>query len=561
MDLVYDIETNGLAINEESVIHCIVAMDVDTEQIYTFTPAEISEGVALLNQADTLIGHNIVGFDNPFIAYLYPSFAPKVSLDTMIVGQMIHPDFKNLPKGLRNHRLVSWGEFVGGEQKMDYTGGFEAFSEEMLTYCIQDVKTNLDIYNHQLSFIRENRSQVEFEMQVSALCRRITANGMAIDKAPAMDLYAKYKAEQDSLVLPLREYFPTVVTRRFSDKLIDKETGKPKELKSHVDEFNPGSRPQWARRLADKYGWVPKDLTPKDNPKIDEAVLSSLDYPEAPLGARYFELDKIMGLINAWLTSESDGRIHSRYNPLGTATTRATHSKPNIAQVPKGPKFRCLFRPTDPGRVMVGCDLSGIQLRCLAHYLSYYDNGSYARALLEDDIHTVNQKAAGLPTRDDAKTFIYALMFGAGDKKIGKIVKGTEKDGSRLRRKFYRSIPGIERLMKDVPSKAKHSGGLLLLDGRKIRVREDYKALNTLLQGAEAIIAKQWLLNIEPQLPPSAKIVAWVHDEVQLECDKEDAEAVAPILETAATEAGKQLNFHLPVDAEAKIGPSWAETH
>jgi DNA polymerase I-like protein with 3'-5' exonuclease and polymerase domains len=366
----------------------------------------------------------------------------------------------------------------------------------------------------------------------------------------------------------MKSTFEPMVINRVSEK-----TGKP--LKPKIIEFNPSSRQQIGDRLILKYGWKPKEYTANGQPKIDEVILKALDYPEAQDLAEYFMLEKRVGQLaegdNAWLKLERNGIIHGSYNTNGAVTGRATHQSPNLAQVPSvrspyGTECRSLFTVRS-GFSMVGCDLSGLELRCLAHYMSKWDDGEYTEELLNGDIHTKNQKAAGLPTRDNAKTFIYSFLYGAGDEKIGAVVGAGAREGKRLKEAFLSATPALAKL-RDAVAKASSRGYLIGLDGRKLHVRSEHAALNTLLQSAGALISKQWLIEIDKtaaalglEYGKDWSMLGWIHDEVQIQVKGDYAETFGEKVVTAAEKAGEFFEFRCPISAEFKIGQNWYDTH
>ena len=565
MRICYDIEANGLVHLELNAkgqpktiadrIHCIVLQDVDTGEVWRCGPGENDKAVAILKNAEEIIGHNIIGYDNQ-IMKKFTDWTPRPAqrlTDTLIVGRLMHPDRQNLPTGLDGHSLSAWAKFVG-DYKIDYDGGWEEYSEEMMTYCVQDVAANVSIYKAQEQWIDENWKLVNFEQQVAVLCEQMAETGFGFDLEAAELLEYQFSSRKAEIEDELRRVFPTLVHKRFSEK-----TGK--ELKSKIEEFNPGSSRQWASRLKTKYNWKYK-TTEAGNPIVDEETMKSLEYPEAKLGLEYRDINKKMGMIVDWIRRSRDGRISGRTNSQGTATGRASHSQPNLAQVPSDSRCRALFGPTREGWVQVGCDLSGIELRCLAHYMAPYDKGAYADIILNGDIHTANQEAAGLPTRNDAKTFIYALIYGAGDAKIGSIIGGLARDGSKIKARFFDQIPALAQLIEAAQFKARKKGRLNLLDGREVLIRSDHKALNTLLQGAGAVISKVWMILAEKYLADIPHdLMAWVHDELQVSCAPEDAERVGELLVKAANDAGTRLGVNMPVDAEYQIGKDWSECH
>ena len=554
MRLCYDIEANGLVNyeldkkgNMKTVadrIHCIVVEDVDTGEIWKFRPGQHHNAAELLAKATVVIGHNIIGYDNRVMEKMTGLKLTCKMVDTLIVGRLMHPDRTNLPTGLNGHSLKDWAQYVG-DYKIAYDSGWDLFSEEMLTYCVQDVAANVSIFRAQEKWINNNWKLVNFEQKVAEICEGMASTGFGFDAESAEKLEYTMSARKAELEDELRSVFPTIVEERYSDK-----TGK--RLKDRITIFNPGSSKQWAERLADKYGWKPK-TTDSGNPIVDEETLKSL---------KYRDINKKMGMVTDWIKRCRNGRVHGRTNSQGTATGRASHSQPNLAQVPSDHECRALFGPGRDGWVQVGCDLSGIELRCLAHYMYPYDDGEYAREILEGDIHTANQNAAGLPTRNDAKTFIYALIYGAGDAKIGSIIGGKARQGKEIKERFFDQIPALHKLMKAAQFKAKAAGKLKLLDGRDVLIRSDHKALNTLLQGAGAVISKAWIIIAEQYLKDIPHdLMAWVHDELQVSCPAEYADQVGELLVKAANDAGDRLGFAMPVDAEYQVGKDWSECH
>ena len=370
--------------------------------------------------------------------------------------------------------------------------------------------------------------------------------------------------------------FEPLVEERWSEK-----TGK--KLKDKVTPFNPGSRQQIAYRLMKKYDWKPTEFTPAGQVKIDEDVLKKLDYPEAKTLADYFLIDKRISQLaegdQAWLKLERNGIIHGSINTNGAVTGRATHQSPNLAQVPAvrspyGRECRSLFTVPN-GFKQVGCDLSGLELRCLAHYMHRWDNGTYGDTVINGkqsdgtDIHTVNQRAAGLSTRDQAKTFIYAFLYGAGDAKIGSVTGGGSREGKALKAKFFAAVPALKNLRNAVGTASKR-GYLVGLDGRHVHVRSEHAALNTLLQSAGALISKQWLIEVDLWatekglkygLDADWAMLGWIHDEIQFAVKEEFADEFGRAVVDCARRAGDYFSFNIPIGAEYSTGMNWAETH
>jgi len=283
--------------------------------------------------------------------------------------------------------------------------------------------------------------------------------------------------------------------------------------------------------------------------------------------SRYFLLQKRTGLLKSWIKEcQEDGRVHGRVLTLRTITGRMAHHKPNMAQVPSvsspfGEECRSLWTVSNPQtHQLVGTDASGLELRCLAHYMN---DKNFTHEVLTGDVHTANQKAAGLVTRDQAKTFIYAFLYGAGPAKIGKVVGGSSKAGRELIGKFLKNMPALKRLRANI-QEAAQSGTIKGLDGRKLHIRSEHAALNTLLQGAGAIICKQWLVEMDSRIRKSgldARLVVSVHDEYQFEVAKPDINRFTQITKEAIHQAQNVLSLQCDLDCNHKIGNNWSETH
>jgi DNA polymerase I-like protein with 3'-5' exonuclease and polymerase domains len=226
-----------------------------------------------------------------------------------------------------------------------------------------------------------------------------------------------------------------------------------------------------------------------------------------------------------------------------------------------------LFTVED-GWKLVGTDASGLELRCLAHYLYQYDKGEFRDVLLNGDIHTENQKAFNADTRNDAKTAIYALIYGCSPRKLALTLGRREEEGRELLESYFKRWPQVRKLISDVQRKAKSFGYLVGIDGRKLHVRSQHAALNTLLQSAGAIVMKVALLRFvylmnesNKNLGHHYKLVANIHDEFQVECWKYMASNVAELAVQSIRDAGRALRFNCPLEGESKIGDNWASTH
>lgn len=566
----FDIEGNGIG-RKCTRVHCMWIKDRQTKEKWGFRPHEIGAGIKKLQEADVLWAHNGAAYDKPVLERLYRCQLPPVR-DTLVISKILYPDIKNHPIG--DNKLESWGKHLG-TLKGEYEGGWDEFNEEMFFYCEQDVEVQDALVSHLAPRIEEYRFPELLETKVATFIGEQIDNGISFDRE-ACDLL-----EQELIS----------AMARIEDELQIAFPPLPIQLKTKVkyQVFNPGSRKQIAERLIAKYGWKPTKRTeptknfPEGQVQIDEKVLEDMPYPEAALLNRWNLMKKRIEHVDAWIANYEDhgtGRIHGFVNPLGCVSSRMSHSGPNLAQVTKvvmdkatkkpltgeaggwGWDSRKLFRASE-GKVMVGADLSGLELRCLANRMWAWDNGAYAKVLLEGDIHTTNMEAAGLTSRDNAKTFIYALLYGAGDEKIGKIVSGTKNDGARLRSQFLSNLPALASLLSFVHMRTERFKSLVGIDGRLIPVRSKHMALNTQLQSDGAIIAKVAFVLAYPTLTRQmgVKFLLNIHDEFQVECDPEKADAVGQALVESMQKAGTVLGCKIPITGEYKIGNNWAETH
>jgi DNA polymerase I-like protein with 3'-5' exonuclease and polymerase domains len=507
-----------------------------------------------LKKDDQLVMHNGISFDAPILNRLWNT---KIRLnqctDTLIMSRLLNPNREN------GHSLASFGSRLG-LPKIDFTDYDGGLSEEMVEYCIRDVELLEKVY-HELR--REQKSygfsdkSVELEHEVAAIISRQERRGFKLDVPKCMELLAQFADRMGTIEQELQQVFPPITTERYSEK-----TGK--RLKDDVEVFNPGSRQQIAKRLI-SLGWKPTKTTEKGSVIVDEGTLSGVDFPEAKLVAEYLMLQKRYAQVKSWTDAvEEDGRVRGKVITNGAVTGRMTHHSPNMAQIPSssspyGEECRSCWI-VDEGYSLVGADASGLELRMLAHYMKDAD---YVREVCEGDIHTKNQNAAGLQTRPQAKTFIYAFLYGAGPAKIGSIVGGGRQEGEQLISSFLDNTPALKALRAKVERMAE-KGHLPGLDGRRLFVRSTHSALNTLLQGAGAIVMKQALVILSNKIKKDkidAHFVANVHDEWQIEVLKEDAEAVGRMAVEAIKEAGEELELFCPLTGDYKIGSSWGQTH
>ena len=501
--------------------------------------------------------HNGVSFDAPVLKRLLNINIPLDKIrDTLILSQMTNP----VREG--GHSLDAWGKSLG-YKKIEFND-WSGYSDTMLKYCIRDVEITERVYNALIPELKRfSPRSIRLEHQVRAIVDQQERNGFALNVPAAMQLMARLSDESSKIKEQLQHKFPPIIEVRISEK-----TGK--RLKDKVTVFNPASRKQIAERLSE-LGWKPHAYTEKGQAIVSEDVLSKVDIPEAQMVARFLLLEKRVSQIKSWIEAVGDdGRVHGKVWTLGTITGRMTHTSPNMAQCPAvyspyGKECRDVWTTrtvTDSigNSVLLGCDASSLELRMLAHYMNDKD---FTREVVDGDVHTANQKAAGLPTRDNAKTFIYAFLYGAGAAKIGKIVDGTAKDGKKLIDKFLSNMPALKALRSKVDKLASR-GYVLGIDGRVLQIRSAHAALNSLLQGAGAIVCKEWLKHIIIQATRRKldfKLVASIHDEYQFEVRKDHAEELGEVTKLAMKLTEQSLKVRCPLDSEYKVGKTWAETH
>ena len=541
--------------------------------LFPFNKEEIQ---AWFDQYEEVIGHNFIDFDAVHLENIVGvSLAGLKVTDTLILSKLYNPQLEG------GHSLRAWGD------RLHFPKGkhvdFDKLTPEMVEYCTQDLRVTKKVYDVLTSKLASfGDTSIHLEHEVQKIITKQIQNGWELDQRKCLDLLATLKErrleieeEVHDKFIPLASYVKEIkpkykkngelsnVGLKFLGDNWECVTGPFSRIE--FPEFNLGSRQQIGRYLQ-YFGWKPTNFTEKGHVIVDEAILSKVTgIPEAQLIAEYLLVQKRTAQIQSWLDAiERDGRVHGYVNTIGAVTGRMTHSSPNMSQVPAsyspyGSDCRSCWT-VPKGRKLVGADASGIELRMLCHYMN---DEEYTHEVINGDVHTANQKAAGLETRDSAKTFIYAFLYGAGDAKIGSIVGGTKRDGARLKELFLRNTPSLRQLRERV-SNAAVRGYLKGLDNRKLIIRSNHAALNTLLQSAASVVMKKSLTILDEYAKLHSidyKFVGNIHDEFQAEVREDQADKFGWLAVECIKAAGIKLNLRCPLDGEYKVGKTWADTH
>jgi DNA polymerase I-like protein with 3'-5' exonuclease and polymerase domains len=622
--------------------------DLDGEYTTTRCPRDgnIKDALELLT-GEYLGGHNIIGYDTPAVlAVTGHDLEPSDQFDSMVLGKLAVPnlkdkDFANIRKGrfekgfqAAGQQLKHWAERVGKRLKThfnpkDYGHTWKTmpFTQVMDDYCMDDVRANVDVIAFMEARLEHCPIAVELETGTAEIISWQERTGIRFDEDAAQALASTLYQKLHELELKARESFapfykkkgkrvtPNKPHRRF---IVDDRGAVTRKVKGEeqrgwwnttvgehqpvvLTEFNPGSRMQIENRLRFKYDWEPTELTKEGRAKIDEETLGTLPFTETKTISDYLTVQKRLSQLaegkQAWLKAvKKSGRIHGRVDPLGTGTGRMSHFGPNLAQVPKlgkpyGGECRALFI-ADVDRVIVGCDADALELRILAHFLARFDNGDYARTVLEGnkadgtDMHSRNRDSVGLVERETAKTWFYAFIYGAADFKLGTIVMSEWNEakllkfykafppgqkrrskivaiGKRSRSRLLSSLPAFDQLL-EVVHKAADRGFLKGLDGRRMPVRSKHSALNFICQGAGALVMKRALILMFDEYRAQGLDVLPllnVHDEVQNSCNEKDAHNVGRIAAQSIADAGESFGLRCPLAGNYDIGMSWKDTH
>ena len=575
MRVFLDVETTAITNLLPDRIFLIVCKD--DNRITYFKEDELDKFGAYIDRYDEFVGHNIIGFDAPVIKKIIGIDLHEKGkvIDTLVLSRLFDPAREG------GHSLKSFGERLKFG-KLNFKD-FSEYSDEMLEYCIRDVELTERVLGYLIKYNPDfSREAIRLEHDIARIITQQENNGFLFDVVKADLLLGKLREKINEIEQRVRERFiplPTFV------KIVKPRYRKDGSLSTvglnslgqgwenvmgdfsliEMKEFNLGSRQQIARYLR-YFGWNPTKFTEHGQPIVDEKVLQGItDIPEAELIKEFLLLQKRIAQVESWVEAVAeDGRVHGRVITNGAITGRMSHQSPNMAQVPAvyspyGKDCRELWVVPE-GYKLVGVDASGLELRILSHYMN---DKEYIDAIINGDIHTTNQNLAGLSTRDQAKTFIYAFIYGAGDEKLGAICGGSRNHGKAIKDRFLRGTPALANFRKRV-DKATGKGWLKGIDGRKLRIRNRHSALNTLIQGGGAIVMKKALILLEEQVSKhklKARPVANVHDEFQYEVLETQAEDFGSLAVDSIINAGKELGIRCPLNGEYKYGNNWQETH
>ena len=583
MEVVFDIETDGL---NPTAIHLMVAKEVGVKGNYIIRGPKAFAKFA--PKVTKWIAHNGVGFDNKVVEKLWGYKIPlSKTVDTLVLSRLFDPTRKG------GHRLEDWGKRLG-----EYKGEFNdwsQYSEEMKEYCKQDVKVTELVYQELMKEgAKFSQSSINLEHQIHAIMCEQEVNGFELDTDLAEEIYTTCLAETNRIEAEIKEFMvPIAVPVKevilkhkkdgsiFANQLLEGCNVQGDYTKIMWEEFNLASPTQINKRL-DKLGWKPTVKTKSgDSYKICPENLATIpdSAPQAVKGLKVWKvLETRWKLASEWLQgSQVDGRVHGRVITPGAVTHRAAHRGPNMANIPSVPhgkdgilwkmdglyaaECRQVFKVPE-GKLLVGTDAAGIQLRVLAHYMN---DTVYTEQVIDGDIHTFNMNALGKFCKDrpTAKTFIYAFLLGAGVGKIAEILGCNAAQANKSMQNFYEALPTLKRL-KSEASRAASMGWMKGLDGRILSIGSEHLALSVYLQGGETVIMRLANLFWQRQAKKEGinfKQCAWVHDEWQTEVDEHQAHRLGEIQVQSIVDAGKFFKLNCPMDGEAKIGKNWLETH
>jgi len=581
--VIADTETNGLLDPKPGEkrmdrIHCVCLVEPGGAQVLRFhdqpdlcrRDGSIRDGLTILADADERWFHNGIGFDDPAIRLCYPDWRPKgVMRDSLVIGRTVWPDehLKHLdmtavkrkrpfPRNLiGRHSLEAWGWRLK-DCKGEKPESWAHLTPEMVDYCAQDVVV-LELLRRRILAHDPTLAQIELEQAFAPIVQAQINRGFRLDVGRVHELVVQLTARRAELDVEIRKAFDD-----FTDHYV---TPKKKIKKTRTVVFNPNSRLHIARALTEKHGWKPREFTETGDPKVDEAVITALPYPEAKLLAERIKVQKTLGTVaegdSAWLkVVKADGRVHGYMAHNAAVTGRCTHSKPNLGNVDTRPELRRCWVASPGNRLVIG-DASGLEARVMGHFAARFDGGELGRLLLEGDVHKRHQELIKAllewePARVDAKRVFYGILYGAQAAKVGYILGKPAAVGQRVRDAILQGLPGLGKLIAAVQADGTSRGWLRGLDGRRLWVRSKPACLNTLVQGGGAIVMKRAIVDLGAWA--ERYMVAFVHDEVVLDLPAALADDGAAALKESIVGAGRKFGLRVDLDAKVVVGDDWS---
>jgi DNA polymerase-1 len=616
--LVADIESNGL-LDTITTVHCAGCIDADTGEEFFYRPHQIQEFLDKLDSADKIVFHNAFGYDLPALEKVYGWKPRAKGICTKVMSQVLC--YTRFGFG---HSLKQWGEFFG-DQKGDYSGGWEEFNEDMFEYMKQDIRLGTRVYKELLretkvavdhfgskSILKALRSEMEMDRIMVKQCQ----NGWLFNKEEAEalmktledrmksheiyinGLLGQMVSSPDGSVVKARKDIADGIKTEIPAKSpkftkagkLDSHTkrwfGIPADSNLGIDtpELLPVTGPycriefvggdvgntNTVKEYLYTIGWKPDEWNwKKINGNFVKVSAKLSDSSLAPLGrvgevlSEYYTLRSRHSVMKGWFPHiDENSRLHGDVFNVGTPTFRQTHKI--IANLPSGkavlgPEIRKLFIAR-PGYKLVSADSAGCQLRLLAHFMG---DDNYTREVLEGDIHQKNADILGC-SRNNAKPFIFAYLYGAGGKKLGSILGVSDKEGNKLKKKFTAAFPALGALIDKVKNIVDQQGFIPGLDDRPIYTESQHKALNYLIQGAESVVMKATVIMVDDELEKAgldAKILLMYHDEVTYEVREDQTEQARDIIMRCFEEAPKALGVDIMTCGDCKIGDDYYQVH
>jgi DNA polymerase-1 len=592
---VVDVETDGLR-DEATQIFVACVENAVTDEKHTFTDKDKFN--EWLPKEALLVGHNMVAFDLPILNRFWGSRIPVTRVvDTLILSMLFSP---NLEGG---HSLEAWGQRLKFP-KLAYKD-FSAYSEEMRIYCENDVSLTKRLFNRLTRRMRDiGFTERGASIETTAwhlIQNKQRRHGFPFDQRRAAELLAELQGRAEELRKKIYETWPPqfVCVKEFAKAT--KANGEPTanfirhseqypELRRTDDggyqafdwvEFNLGSPTQRVAKLLEQ-GWKPTSFTPKGNPKVDEESLIKFAETSGNAAgkslAQWLVIKGRTNNLNDWLNAynEKTGAIHGQLWLAGSLRYR--HDKPNTANIPavrtgkEGILYgeagswtyeaRDLWNCGDRDKYsLVGIDAKGIQLRILANYLL---DEEFNKAILSEDPHTYNQNTWGLDSRAKAKTILYAIVMGAGDGRVASEANISLAEAKATKKQLFSRVPGFPKLIGRLQNEWKRKGRITLCDGTPVIVPMDYRVIPYLLQGDESKIMKQASIYLDEEIRRN-KIEAFkvgdIHDEWQFVVLTEQLELFVPTALSVFPRTGRSFDYSIPIEGDAKIGKTWAETH